>query len=193
MTEIEIWHHGCAAIAREFNSLTPLQREEIIVDIAALMALKKSMHSQIDKVSGGDRCAVCRGECCKAGRYHVTAIDLLAFLVTDVPVFTPLFAKGWCPFLGGSGCLMAPEYRPFNCIIFNCDQIEELLDPAALQLFYCQEQELRRLYGTIRSRCASDLLRKAVMDIDQELKSDRPGELHAMGHGPGGIGNGCFA
>jgi len=46
---------------------------------------------------------------------------------------------------------MAPAYRPFNCITFNCELIEDLLSADEVSRFYQLERELRLSYGEIRA------------------------------------------
>jgi hypothetical protein len=72
-------------------------------------------------------------------------IDLLVFLAEEKELFSPHFGIDFCPFLGRTGCLMEPEYRPFNCIIFNCDDVELLLSEDRLSAFRNWERELREL------------------------------------------------
>jgi hypothetical protein len=44
---------------------------------------------------------------------------------------------------------MEAEYRPFNCVTFNCERIESLLRPADVERFYELEKKLRVLYGVM--------------------------------------------
>lgn len=173
LTENEIWRQGCAAVAREFQALTAARREQLRGQVAALMAIKSAMHVLVDKVAGSDQCALCRGECCKSGKYHVTAVDVLVYLVNGEPLFEPLFASGWCPFLDETGCMMPPAQRPFNCITFNCEKIEELLSSAELAHFYAREKELRLCYADIRRLFAGSALRGAVMHGESTVQNGR--------------------
>jgi hypothetical protein len=51
--------------------------------------------------------------------------------------------------MGGKGCLMEPEYRPYNCITFICERVEGLLGPMEKERAYAIERDLRMLYGDL--------------------------------------------
>jgi hypothetical protein len=101
----------------------------------------------VSGVRAAEICAQCRGECCKGGKNHVTTVDLLVYLGEDKKIFTPDFEHGICPYLGEKGCIMEPEYRPFNCITFICERIEEVMGLLERERFYAVEHELRDLYN----------------------------------------------
>lgn len=42
--------------------------------------------------------------------------------------------------------MMEAGYRPFNCVTFNCERIEDLLRPEEVQRFYDLEKQLRAHY-----------------------------------------------
>jgi hypothetical protein len=100
-------------------------------------------------------------------------VDVLVYLVNGEPLFAPRFASGWCPFLDEAGCMMPPAKRPFNCITFNCEQIEDLFSPVELAQFYSQEKELRRCYADITRLFAGSVFRGAVMNNEYAVQSGR--------------------
>jgi hypothetical protein len=59
-----------------------------------------------------------------------------------------------CPLLNDQGCLLVPHHRPYPCISFLCDRIEDLLSPADVALFYTLEAELRQIYLAFAARFA---------------------------------------
>jgi len=85
------------------------------------------------------------------------------YLLDRAPLFEPLFGNGLCPYLAPDGCLMPAAYRPFNCITFNCERIEDLLSEADRAAFYQGERELRRCYGEIRSLFPGHSMHGAVL------------------------------
>ena len=145
MTDREKWDRGVAALRGEYAVLSPLLRSQLEERVAAVKSCKKILHSIVEAVGVGKICAECRGECCACGKNHVTVVDLLVYLTEGRQLFTPSFERDLCPFLGETGCLMEPEYRPYNCITFNCERVEGVLDPSAKELFYAVERELRAL------------------------------------------------
>ena len=147
----EQWSEGVRQVTRAYTDLPEQQLERLRELSAALKGLRCRMQSLVAGVGAAEHCAGCGGECCVAGKYHFTRADLLVYLADGEPLFQPLFDNGLCPYLGREGCLMKASYRPFNCITFNCERIEDLLSQDELADFYRMERELRKSYGEIRS------------------------------------------
>jgi hypothetical protein len=145
------WHDAVGSTSRSFEALCAAKREEVERLCRLIMEQKRGMQGVVAQVDAASHCAGCGGACCVTGKYHFTPVDLLVYLVASQPLFQPLFGNGVCPYLAASGCLMAPEFRPFNCITFNCELIEERLTGEELSEFYRYERELRRNYQQIRS------------------------------------------
>lgn len=145
------WQDRVQVVADTFSGLSEPDLGRLRELGALLMEQKRAMQALTARVDPASHCAGCGGACCVAGKYHFAAVDLLIYLATGEPLFVPLFDNGLCPFLGAAGCLMAPAYRPFNCITFNCELIEDPLLPEEVSRFYQLERELRRNYGEIRS------------------------------------------
>jgi hypothetical protein len=147
----EQWREGVRRVTRAYRELPERELEQLRELAAALKGLRCAMQALVTGVGAALHCAGCGGECCVAGKYHFTRADLLVYLVDGETLFTPLFGNGLCPYLDREGCLIPPAYRPFNCITFNCERIEDLLSQEDLADFYRMERELRRSYGEIRS------------------------------------------
>jgi hypothetical protein len=145
------WQDGVQAVGLAFTALPQPALQRLQALCALLMEQKRELQAIAAHVDPASHCAGCGGACCVAGKYHFTPVDLLVYLVNEEPLFAPLFGNGLCPFLAETACLMAPAYRPFNCITFNCELIEDLLLPQEVSRFYRLERELRRNYGEIRS------------------------------------------
>lgn len=147
----EQWRNGVHTVTLAFLSQPEQVLERLRGLSAALREQKCAMQALVERVGAASHCAGCGGECCVAGKYHFTRADLLVYLATGETFFAPLFGNGLCPYLGREGCLTPPAYRPFNCITFNCERIEDLLSGEDVASFYRMERELRRIYGEIRS------------------------------------------
>jgi len=145
------WREGVQRVTAAYLSLPKPLLERLHELACGLKEQRSAMQALVARVGASAHCAGCGGECCVAGKYHFTQADLLVYLAAGETLFTPLFANGLCPYLGPEGCLIAPAYRPFNCITFNCERIEDLLSEDELAAFYRMERELRRCYGEIRS------------------------------------------
>jgi hypothetical protein len=146
MTEREKWDRGVAAVRKEYAGLSPLDKAQVGRCATAIKSLKKILHRIAEEVGAAGICAQCFGECCKSGKNHFKAVDLFVYLNDEKELFTPCFERGICPYLGACGCLMGPEFRPYNCITFICERVEELLGAAEMERFYAVERELRSLY-----------------------------------------------
>jgi hypothetical protein len=145
------WGKAVSAVDAGFRAL-PLEKAHRLRELSrAMIALKERMQHLVAQVDAAELCAGCGGACCVCGKYHFTAVDLLVYLSTQEPLFSPRFDNGLCPYLGEPNCLVPAGYRPFNCITFNCELIEDRLARDEVAGFYLMERELRDLYAEIRS------------------------------------------
>jgi len=168
------WQDGVRGVGAVFAALPEPDRERLRCRAKAMVALKEAMQELVAMVDAASHCAGCGGACCVCGKYHFTAVDLLVYLATGAPLFAPRFDNGLCPYLGEARCLIEPGYRPFNCITFNCELIEDQLPPDEVSRFYLMERELRSSYGEIRSLFPAKtmhgpLLREAPAPISVRL------------------------
>ncbi len=146
VTQQEGWLAAVSAASEEYRQLPPHLSIRVGELVAEIYLLKESFQRIAAKVDADGACARCGGLCCRHGKHHFSAVDLLAYLATGRELFTPDFAHQICPYLSFRGCLMEPGLRPFNCIIFLCDQLEGQLCEEARGELLTLEQELRRLY-----------------------------------------------
>jgi hypothetical protein len=147
MTETEKWELGVAAVREVFAAQPPSLGVLINNCAAAIKSCKESLHLIGSGVGAGEICARCGGECCRSGKNHVRAVDIVVYLNDGREIFTPSFEREICPYLDDDGCVMGPEYRPFNCVTFICEQVEGLLDSGEKERYYAVERRLRMLYG----------------------------------------------
>ena len=145
------WRDGVAKVSAAFLLLSEPELAKVQALCSMLMEQKQALQALAAPADPASHCADCGGACCVAGKYHFTAVDLLVYLASGEPLLTPLFGNGLCPYLGEGGCLTRAGYRPFNCITFNCEIIEDLLSEQEVSRFYQLERELRASYGEIRA------------------------------------------
>jgi hypothetical protein len=138
-----LWTRRVAEVSGLFRALPDRVRSELTPLAREIRRLKTDLQRIADEVSAGEICAQCGGECCRSGRYHVTVTDILVYSDAGVAPPDPPFTAGSCPYLSGAGCIFPPEYRPFNCITFNCDRIEGLLEPSVFDAFCSNVAALR--------------------------------------------------
>lgn len=174
MTDRDTWNLAVAAVTAEFAAL-PLAQQTLLAEMSeAVKDCKRELHAVVETVSAAGVCADCGGECCRTGKYHFTVVELLVHLVERKELFTPRFEQQFCPYFGERGCLMAPAYRPFNCVIFNCERLENQLTPARKERLVRLERMLRgdyagfeklfgnRFMGGLLMNCERDIMRKHV-------------------------------
>jgi len=157
------WRAGVRLVTQAYLAAPEPLRARLRELAALLKETKCAMQALVARVDAAAHCAGCGGECCVKGKYHFTKADLLVYLVDGKPLFVPLFSNGLCPNLGCQGCLIPTAYRPFNCITFNCELIEDLLPGEDLASFYRMERELRLRYQEIRSLFPEQTMHGALL------------------------------
>ena len=173
MTDLETWNLAVAAVAEGFARLSSPRRAVITEAAEAAKACKEALHAIVAAVAAAGVCASCGGQCCLTGKYHFTVVDLLAYLADDRELFTPRFDHDACPYLGGDGCLMAPPYRPFNCVTFNCERLECLLESPEKERLARLEQELRTIYGRFEELIGVRIMGGLLMNAERDIVQNR--------------------
>ncbi len=154
----DLWHRLAAAAVTELAALPSDERARLTADLAAIAGLQKELYRLFLLADGAEACAVCRDNCCSCGKYHLSLVNLLAYLDAGESFPLPDFSCT-CPMLGAAGCRLPPQRRPYTCITFICGTVEERLRPAERQRFYTVEAELRTLYEGFDRRYAGSSLR----------------------------------
>jgi hypothetical protein len=154
-------------ITQELEKLSATAKAEVATRIGEMISLKSAMHAVVERSAGAVACAACGGKCCTCGKYHVSGIDLVAYLVTGKEIFTPVFTGESCPFLDQDHCLMPPGHRPYNCITFACEFIECGFSGQDKENFYAMERELRLLYQKLQQYLPDRRMGRSVMGFLQ--------------------------
>ena len=151
MDDNELWPLVVAQARQEYAALPAGVRARIGA-LAAEMAELKERHQQLVAAAGaGAVCAACQGACCRFGRHHFSVVDLLAFLDSGTELFEPDFASPVCPCHDGSGCLMPPALRPFTCIIFICEELDDRLSAESRCELLAIENRLRAINASFEN------------------------------------------
>ena len=146
------WSRIVNSLRREVAVLADDEKAWIAARLAAIALLQEELHD-IVRTSGGELlCACCPEHCCGQGKNHPGLANLLFYLLAGEELPADFTAP--CPQLGPSGCLFPPARRPFNCITFNCERVEERLTAAQRQRLVTLETALRALYESFASRYA---------------------------------------
>lgn len=169
MQDKELWTRGVKVVATECAALPPAERAVLHAAVTTIMNRKKELHRLVGGVYDTGICGTCQGACCRSGKYHVTVVDILAFLLEEEPLFVPDFEQSGCPYLGDAGCLMSPGHRPFNCITFHCEDVENLLSPGERGRCTELEFELRAWYERIEKICSGRFMNGFLLNCERDL------------------------
>jgi hypothetical protein len=156
-TDSALWAATLARTRRELAELPAGEHGWLAAQVARIGARQTELDGLFREIDGPALCADCLGGCCQA-RHHVTLTNLLGCLLAGQEPPAPDFAPG-CPMLGAQGCRLPAAHRPFNCVIFLCDEVDRHLTQAQRDRFATIEAELRRSYHEVAERCPGASLR----------------------------------
>jgi hypothetical protein len=139
-----VWEQSIESVKIIYSGLSIGIAAELDGLIEDIMQLKQNLVELATSAGSSAICRTCFGECCRHGKYHVSVLDIMAYLKTGIEPISPDFSTNpTCPYSDIAGCIMAPDYRPMTCVVFNCQQVEELLTSAQQDAMFRFEQELR--------------------------------------------------
>ncbi|MCD6525424.1 MAG: hypothetical protein J7K75_00300 [Desulfuromonas sp.] len=138
------WQQIVLDVRKEVFSLREDERLWIVQHLALIKNLQQQIHSLFIGANGPELCHNCLGSCCELGHNHMTLANLLSALLSDS--LPQADFERTCPFLGEQGCTLDVPVRPYNCVTFICDAVENALSPEERNRFYALDQQLRSLY-----------------------------------------------
>jgi hypothetical protein len=148
------WQQIVAQTQQEYRTLSSSEKRWIGDLLTKIDRLQCALDHLFIKAGGEQVCATCEGACCAKGHNHVGLPNLLAYLQQDELPPPADFAKT-CPWLGPQGCVHPVGHRPYNCITFLCDKLEQHLNQSEVVEFYRLDRELRKLYQTFANHYLS--------------------------------------
>ncbi len=157
-TPREKWQAILRRLHPEVAALQPADVRWARSVLERIASLQEEMQAIFLQADGAGICGRCEGFCCDRGKNHLTLVNVLAYLLQGQDMPHPDFSLP-CPFLGSEGCLIPAGQRPFNCITFLCEQIDDHLSEAERLRFYALEKELRGCYEEFDRRFAGSSLR----------------------------------
>lgn len=140
--------------------------------VEAIARLQESLDLLFRKADGDRLCCDCDGACCGHGRHHLTLTNLLASLLGGETPPAPDFGNS-CPYLGAAGCLLPVARRPYNCITFFCDQLEERLSDGDRLALRDLDRQLRHEYLAVAQRYPAASLRGLWIAMGQLGEGDQ--------------------
>jgi hypothetical protein len=165
-----LWKDIVSRVMNEYHCLTPRELTWINTRLDQIEALQLELNQLFCHAEGAAICHQCQGDCCAKGHNHVTLANLLSFIRRgDLPPEADFTST--CPFLSGEGCRLSVTSRPYNCITFICDRIEDALPQDKKNHFYALDTELRSLYLEFSQR-----YRGAAMTGVLIFEQRRPGQ-----------------
>lgn len=145
------WSELLQAIRKEFSSLADADRQWLRQRVARIAVLQTELDALFRAADGPQACANCDGACCACGRHHLTLTNLLGYLLEHSDPPTPDFSLT-CPFLGTGGCLLPVARRPYNCITFFCETLDDRLTVAEAGQLRSLDLALRSEYELVAQR-----------------------------------------
>ena len=172
MTDQEMWERAVAIARVEYEHFSGPLKNQILVIGESIRQVKLEIYALAGGAAIVETCVACGGLCCEKGKYHFSVIDLLMYLSTGKELFIPSFRETPCPFLGEMGCLMDPAYRPFTCITFHCDRLEDLLSPSDLERIRHLEHGLRALCQKLETLFGGRLMQGLLLSCARYLHGE---------------------
>lgn len=152
------WPAVLQRINHDLTALSQVERDWLKEHLAVIDATQLALDALFCKVGGADACAGCDGACCACGRHHITLTNLLAYLLQGEVPPVPDFSCA-CPYLGEQGCLLPVAKRPYNCITFFCEILDDQLDSVDREQLRTLDHQLRREYQRVAERYPAATLR----------------------------------
>ena len=157
-----LWKQIISRVADEWEILPASEKNWATEHVRKVIDLQEQLHRLFLDVGGADLCRACDGDCCGHGKFHPTLVNLLACLVTSHTLPEPDFSQT-CPYIGETGCHFPPGLRPYNCISFICEQVEDRLDKPSQETFYRLEKQIRAHYELFAERYTGASLRGVMI------------------------------
>lgn len=138
------WQRTVTMVGRKYDTLAGDVRSRLDELLCLIMNLKQQLYDLSFAAGSSSICRECGGACCLNGKYHVSALDLLVYRSAMVePVIPDFNNHPLCPYGGGQGCNMPPRFRSMTCLVFNCELVEERMEPRGRECFTAVELKLR--------------------------------------------------
>mgnify|MGYP001813938803 FL=1 len=154
----EDWLALLSKIKADLAALDEADKQWLHGRIAVIEQHQRALDDLFESAGGTSACADCDGACCGCGRHHITLTNLLSYLIEDIDPPSPDFTRT-CPYLGENGCRLPVARRPYNCITFFCEQLEENLDDEKRRRLRELDKRLREEYQAVEDRYPAASLR----------------------------------
>jgi len=174
VTDQQVWSAAVERVRNDYHALPQALKLKLAELSAEIMDLKARHQAAVSTAAADAVCAECKGLCCRFGKHHFTVIELLVYLSAGRELFSPSYDNPVCPYHGGSGCLMEPSLRPFNCIIFICEQLETALEERVNADLAGIETRLRSIYKEFDQLLGNRFANGILITYQRALDSGAP-------------------
>jgi hypothetical protein len=170
-SDAALWTATVERARRELAALPIGELDWLAAQVDRIGHLQETLARLFREVGGPATCAGCHGGCCGHARHHATLTNLLGYLLAGREPPRPDFTRT-CPFLDERGCRLPVPHRPFNCIIFLCEELDQRLTEPQRQAFGRAESALRAAYTALADHCPGASLRGLL--VTAARIGDRP-------------------
>jgi hypothetical protein len=139
----QLWHQGVLHLNALLSGLTAGTDLAFTALLDRYRQTKEKVAAVVAEIDASSVCRQCAGQCCLNGKYRINLFDALAHIAAQIPTSVNFSQKPICPYGSHSGCSMEPGFRPADCILFICDEIDMKLSPEARMILDAAELELR--------------------------------------------------
>lgn len=143
MNDHQIWELGLQQVVSLYDSLSPPIRQQMAALLERYRREKEQLAAIVAQANAKSICRDCLGQCCMNGKFRLNTCDALVLSLEQLPLRPDFLQKPLCPYGGVQGCLLSPPFRPLDCILFICDQIEGRLSEADRSELLSGEVRLR--------------------------------------------------
>jgi len=174
VTDQQIWSAAVERVKTDYHALPQALKLKLAELSAEIMTLKARHQASVATAAADAVCAECQGLCCRFGKHHFTVVELIVYLSAGRELFTPSFDNPVCPYHSGAGCLMEPSLRPFNCVIFICEQLETALEVRVNAELSAIESRLRGIYKEFDQLLGNRFANGLLLTFQRALDSGAP-------------------
>lgn len=145
MNDRQLWDQGLHGVKSMLAGLPQVKMRQLTELLTNYRREKETLANVLLQVNSEITCRACAGQCCLNGKYRINVLDLLSLCVEDKSLTPDFEQKPLCPYGTVSGCLMETRFRPADCILFICDDIDVHLSGSARSSLAAMERSLRNL------------------------------------------------
>ena len=93
MTDHELWSEAVGRATGAYLALPVPVKQRLVRLVSEIRALKDQHQRLVANCGAQSACERCTGICCRYGKHHFTAVDLIAFLAADRELLIPDFRR----------------------------------------------------------------------------------------------------